>query len=143
VITGREPNIVACMEPAEQAGALAAERRAIARNEIAEQKKFYGWLRRMRRQGKLWFINPRSDKRSTITVGHPDFSVWLPNGRTLLMEFKAPGGKRSPAQEEASTLLDSLGHPVLLIYSAEQAQAIVELLITFQHEHPNRKQNTV
>jgi VRR-NUC domain len=143
VITGREPNIVACMGPVEQAKALAAERRAIARNEIAEQKKFYGWLRKERKAGRLYFLWPRSDKATTIQVGHPDFTVWLPNGRTLLMEFKAPGGKRSPAQEEASTLLDSLGHPVLLIYSAEQAQAIVELTITFQHEQPNRKQNTI
>ena len=143
MITGREPNIVACMEPAEQAKALAAERRAIARNEIVEQKKFAGWLRRERTAGRLYFLWPRSDKATTIQVGHPDFTIWLPNGRTLLMEFKAPGGTRSPAQEDAAALLAHLGHPVLLIYSAEQAQDVVRLHLTFQHEYPNRKQDII
>ena len=129
MITGREPNIVARMEPREQARRLAAQRRAIARNEIAEQKEFGAYLRKQRKCGKLNYLWPRSDKATTIQVGHWDFTIWLPKGRELRMEFKAPGGMCSPEQEETIALMASLGHPVLLIDSADRARSLVEIAL--------------
>ena len=129
MITGREPNIVACMEPREQAKRLASERRAIARNEIAEQKQFGAWLRKQRKAGRLNYLWPRSDKATTIQVGHWDFTIWLPSGRELRMEFKVPGGACSPEQEETIALMATLGHPVLLINSAARAQSLVEIAL--------------
>jgi hypothetical protein len=130
MINGREPNIVARMAPAEQARVLRREHRAIARRELDEQKVFAGWLRRLKTHGALHYVWPRSDKRSTIAVGHPDFSVWLPGGQTALFEFKLPGGKVSPEQEETLELLRSLGHYVYIVYCSNDAERIVTTLIS-------------
>jgi hypothetical protein len=129
MITGREPNIVARMAQAEQAKVCAPEQRAIARRELDEQKLFAGWLRRLKTHGALHYVWPRGDKRSTIAVGHPDFSVWLPNGQTALFEFKLPGGKVSPEQEQTLELLRSLGHYVYVVYCSADAERIVTTLI--------------
>jgi hypothetical protein len=129
MITGREPNIVACMAKAEQAKVLASEQRAIARRELDEQKQFAAILRKLKKQDKLHYVWPRGDKRSTIAIGHPDFSVWLPDGRTALLEFKLPGGKFSPEQAETMQLLQSLRHPVWTVSSADQAEGIVMALL--------------
>lgn len=117
------------MEPQERDKRLAAQRRAIGRYELAEQKKFGGWLRKMRKAGLLNFLWPRSDKATTIQVGHWDFTVWLPKGIELRMEFKAPGGKCSPEQEATIALMESLGHPVLIITDALQAERQVEFFL--------------
>lgn len=126
MISGREPNIVACMEPQEQAKALAKEHRALVRNERKEQNLFAAWLSLQRDAGKLWFINPRSDKPTTIALGHPDFSIWLSAGRSLLMEFKLPGGTFSKEQREALRRLQLLAHPVVIVATHEDAIRIVQ-----------------
>lgn len=122
MITGHEPNIVACMEPAEQAKQLARQRAAIRRYELDEQKDFAARLRKLKKTGALNYLWPRTDKATTIQVGHWDFTIWLPKGIELRMEFKAPGSKRTPEQEQVAALMESLGHPVLLITSSEEAQ---------------------
>jgi hypothetical protein len=130
MIRGDEPNIVARMEPAEQAKRLARERAAIRGYELEQQKEFGAWLRRKRKAGLLNYLWPRTDKATTIQVGHWDFTIWLPNGRELRMEFKAPvRGKCSPEQEETIALMAKLGHPVLIINDAGQAQRLVEIAI--------------
>jgi hypothetical protein len=129
MITGREPNIVACMAKAEQAKVLAAEQRAIARREVDEQKQFAAILRKLKKEGKLHYVWPRGDKRSTIQIGHPDFSIWLPGGRTALLEFKLPGGKFSPDQEQTIELLRSLGHYVCVVTFSDEAERIVSMLL--------------
>jgi hypothetical protein len=129
MITGREPNIVACMAKAEQAKVLVSEQRAIARREVDEQKLFAGWLRKLKKARKLHYVWPRGDKRSTIAIGHPDFSIWLPNGQSALFEFKLPGGRFSPEQAETLQLLQSLRHPVWNVSSADQAEGIVMALL--------------
>lgn len=111
----------------EQAKAIATRERENARRETDEQKLFGAYLRKQRKVGKLNYLWPRSDKATTIQVGHWDFTVWLSSGRELRMEFKAPGGKCTPEQEETIALMARLGHPVLIITTAEQAKRIVEL----------------
>jgi hypothetical protein len=129
MITGREPNIVACMAKAEQAKVLQREHKAIARRELDEQKQFAAILRKLKKQGRLHYVWPRGDKRSTIALGHPDFSIWLPGGRTALLEFKLPGGKFSPEQEQSIELLRSLGHYVCVVTHSDQAERIVTMLM--------------
>lgn len=126
MIRGDEPNIVACMEPAEQGKRLAKRQRAIRGYELGQQKEFGAHLRKMKKAGLLNYLWPRSDKPTTIQVGHWDFTVWLPNGVELRMEFKAPGRKRTPEQEEIAALMDRLGHPVMLVTDAADALRQVE-----------------
>lgn len=144
MITGREPNIVACMAPAEQAKVLGRERKAVARREVDEQKQFAGILRRLKKQGELHYVWPRGDKRSTIQIGHPDFSIWLANGRTALFEFKLASGRFSVEQEETIVLLRNLGHHVCIVASALEAERIVNVLLkchTF-YDQSNTVKNT-
>jgi hypothetical protein len=129
MITGREPNIVACMAPHEQAKVLARERRAIARRELDEQKLFAGFLRKLKKQGRLHYVWPRGDKRSTIAIGHPDFSIWLPDRRTAFFEFKLASGKFSLEQEETIELLGRLGHPVCVVSNSLEAERMVSVLL--------------
>jgi hypothetical protein len=93
--------------------------------EIKEQKIFNAWLNARCAERKLWPVNPRSDKASTIRCGHPDYSLWLPGGKTLLLEMKVPGGTFSPPQLEAIGILAELGHKVEIPASAYQAIEMV------------------
>lgn len=129
MITGREPNIVARMAPLEQVKVLAREQQAIARREVDEQKQFAGILRKLKKAGKLHYVWPRGDKRSTIAIGHPDFSVWLSAGETAFFEFKLSNGKVSQEQAETIELLQSLGHPLWIVSSAGQAEGIITALL--------------
>jgi len=95
-------------------------------SELHEQKVLNTWLNLRKAERKLWPINPRSDKASTIRAGHPDYSIWLPGGRVLLMEMKVPGGVFSQEQFHAIALLEELGHPVQIPSSAAVGIALVE-----------------
>lgn len=129
MITGRETNIVARMEAREQAKVLAGERRAIARRELDEQKSFAAQLRKLKKASALHYIWPRGDKRSTIALGHPDFSVWLPNGMTALFEFKSSGGRFSDEQKETIQLLEFLNHCVHVVGTSADAMRIITALL--------------
>lgn len=93
--------------------------------ETREQKIFNNWLNLRLAEHKLWPVNPRSDKASTIRVGHPDYSLWLPGGKTLLLEMKVPGGTFSDPQLEAIGILAELGHKVQIPQSAYDAIEMV------------------
>jgi hypothetical protein len=134
MISGREPNIVACMAPAEQAKVLASEIRAIDRRELDEQKCFAGILRKLKKQGRLHYVWPRGDKRSTIAIGHPDFSVWLPLGRIVLFAFKLPGGRFSTEQKQTIELLGNLGHHVCIVSTAKEAELVLNGFLYLSHE---------
>ena len=93
--------------------------------ETKQQKIFNNWLNLRLAERKLWPVNPRSDKATTIRVGHPDYSIWLPGGKTLLLEMKVPGGTFSDTQVQAIGLLADLEHEVLVPESAYQAIEMV------------------
>ena len=69
---------------------------------------------------------PRSDKATTIRKGHPDWTLFLPGGRVVLMEMKVPGGSFSSEQLGAIGLLEELDHQVWIPDSAHQAIEIVQ-----------------
>lgn len=93
--------------------------------EVQQQKILNNWLNLRKAERRLWPINPRSDKATTIRQGHPDYSIWLP-GRVLLMEMKVKGGILSQVQLDAIGLLAELGHEVHLPNSAHAAIRLVK-----------------
>jgi VRR-NUC domain len=95
----------------------AKEARTLKRNEINEQRVFS----RLMTQRRILFVNPRSDQKSTIAVGHPDFTIFLPNGRMFMVEMKVPGGRLSPEQIGRIEALRALGHQVEVCWSADEA----------------------
>jgi hypothetical protein len=97
----------------------------LKKREIQEQKIFNSWLNRQLAERKLYTINPRSDKASTIRRGHPDYTIFLPNARVLLLEMKVQDGILSADQIQCIGLLAELGYEVEIPHSAAQAINIV------------------
>jgi hypothetical protein len=94
--------------------------------ERQQQKIVNNWLNLRVAERKLWSVNPRSDKASTIRVGHPDYTVFLPGGQMLLMEMKVKGGTLSAVQLDAIGILSELGHEVHIPNSAYDAIDLVK-----------------
>jgi hypothetical protein len=70
-----------------------------------------------------WYVlHSRMDRRSTITVGAPDFCIALPSGKTCWIECKRRGGKPTPAQRGAIMVLHLLGHSAAVVDSFEAAK---------------------
>ena len=78
---------------------------------------FASWLR----LNGIYFIHARTDRKSTIQVGWPDFSVMVGNQKILLVEFKLPEGRISPEQEKLFAELYNDGYPVLVFQMAAEA----------------------
>ena len=143
MITGRESNIIRCMAPEvrerEEAKQRAAEARYIAEVEKTEQQLFNKWLKEQCVAGKLYFVNARSDKPSTIRPGHPDYTIWIKD-KVILIEMKVAGGKLSDEQQQAIWDLERLGHVVWITWNHHQAIAIVEHYLT---QFCNRKKQWI
>lgn len=56
--------------------------------------------------------------------GVPDRIVFLPDGRTLLVELKAPGKKPTPLQAKVHKDLTAMGHQVFVVDSKEGVYAL-------------------
>ena len=76
-------------------------------DEFVEKSRTYG-VRAIK------FIDPSN-------TGAPDRLIFCPNGRTLLIEFKKPGGKVAEKQIEYHRWLDSLGFQVEIHDSVDEA----------------------
>ena len=79
---------------------------------------FEAWLR----LNEIPFIHSRMDKKSTIRVGWPDFSIFY-EGKTVFVEFKQAGGVLSPEQITVSSELISDGFQVS--FKTEPGEAIL------------------
>lgn len=64
-------------------------------------------------------------KRSGVLTGLPDILVLLPDGRTLLIEVKAPGGVLSEAQAEMHTRIRATGHTVGVATCIDTARRVL------------------
>lgn len=70
---------------------------------------------------KKW---PRAKCRKMNGFGNrswPDRLILLPNGKSVLIEFKRPGGELSPGQRQEIKELRALGHRVAVCESVEEA----------------------
>jgi hypothetical protein len=88
-----------------------------------EQGHFWNWLCfNGYADGTIWH---RTDKRSTGTLGTPDFVVPIWGG-VLYVEFKMAGNFLSPAQEKFQQGLEAKGHTIYVCYSCAEAIALVK-----------------
>ena len=83
------------------------------RAEKALQEEFESWLRL---NGYLYRREPMH-KATDAPRGHPDFTVYTVNGRTVLVEYKTATGQLSEAQRKYHAELIALGHTVFLCRS--------------------------
>jgi len=71
------------------------------------------------------YIHARMDKKSCIQVGAQDFTIFLPDGRFLLVECKARGGKLDPDQQIWRKEMEMIGHTVHTIWSMDEFLALL------------------
>lgn len=60
-------------------------------------------------------------KTQGALAGIPDLIIWLPVGRSVLLEMKAHDGRLSQSQKDIHAHAVELGFPVITAYSAEDA----------------------
>lgn len=120
------PHMRKLMSPEEQAKLEEASQKAVSRREREEQKIFNAWLNNQVRERRLYAITPRSDKVSTIRVGHPDYTIFCPGARMLLLEMKADGGRLSEEQQDCVGRIAELGFQVEIPWSASRAINLVQ-----------------
>jgi hypothetical protein len=84
--------------------------------ERRQQKLFASWLQ----YRELYYIQARSDKRSTIRVGHPDFTIFH-NHKVLFIEMKSENGVLSTDQQECGLRLMKQGFVWLVCHNAREA----------------------
>lgn len=89
--------------------------------EAAIQDAFCAYLRKR----DVPFVQARRDKKSTIQVGWPDFTVFLPS-HVLLIEMKTDKGVVSPEQKQCHEHLARNGYRVWLCTSVDQCVRLCE-----------------
>jgi len=77
------------------------------------------------RKSGIEFLRARSDARSTIEKGWPDFSVLFSSRPAIYIEFKTAKGKESPDQIRVRERLESRGHKCHVCRTVESAIAAV------------------
>jgi hypothetical protein len=119
-------NITRCMSEADQravssSGKSAAETRAaaVAKDERELQKQLANYLRLL----GLWFTQSRMDRRTSNTVGTPDF-VFPYRGAAVYWEVKCPWSRAlRPEQAKAREAILKQGGEWRLITCLAEAQA--------------------
>lgn len=107
-----------------KAGVTTAEGAAkeTLRLEREDHAQFLQWLR----LHNLPFIHARTDRKSSIQEGWPDFSIFGKDGRVLFVELKLPGKRLDPLQRETGNLLLQNGFPFRVAYSYAEAIAFAK-----------------
>lgn len=90
-----------------------ASAKSEARSERQSQRTFSSWLSLR----EIYFITPRSDKKSTIKPGHPDFTIFA-RGRVLFIEMKTSTGRLSDEQSQCVAELIAEGFTVVIARNA-------------------------
>jgi hypothetical protein len=67
------------------------------------------------------YLNPAMSKKSPLPIGWPDFTIFLPPGRTIFMECKIEGGKLTKEQEAFGTWAKQWGFPHYVVRTLTQA----------------------
>lgn len=95
------------------------------RLEKSIQNSVIGWAKKT--------LGLRCDKLSTGSrfqnSGLPDFIIWLPGGRPLLIEFKVEGGQPTVLQLATHEQLRELGYLVIVVDDVTKGKiAIVKII---------------
>lgn len=67
-----------------------------------------------------------SVKLSPTILGIPDRLVVLPGGRHYFVELKQPRGRLSEIQKEIHRRLETLGHPVAVLWNKQEVDLWLE-----------------
>jgi hypothetical protein len=104
-----------------------AQARVNRGEELKLHAQFESWCRR----NGVVYVHSRTDRKSTIAKGHPDFTL-LWGGKGCLVEFKAENGSLSPEQIEKLPEIGRANVPVLVTssYQAAVSFAMVNLGIS-------------
>lgn len=69
-------------------------------------------------------------KATGLTAGHPDLSIFLPAGKVGMIENKGAEGRLSAVQKERHAALAAIGHHVVVIRAAGEAEAAERAVAT-------------
>lgn len=109
--------------------AAEAQLKEAVRTERQEQGTFAAWLSLAQSRGELYFTWSRTDKKTTLRPGFPDFAVFLNGHRTVFLEFKSPTGDLSKEQTNAAELLVSLGFFYVVVMTGGEAIHVIKSLL--------------
>ena len=74
-----------------------------------------------------WYvIRARTDRKSTLAKGTPDYAIFAHGGRTLFLELKRKGGKATTAQQAAVAHLTKLGHLAYVVDNWNEALKMLQ-----------------
>lgn len=115
-------NILKCMRPEDRAtmgshNQLPEE--TASKNAYKLEKELQEQCAAHLRRHEIPFFRQRMDRKTTGTVGWPDFTIPV-NGRTLYMECKTWDGSLSAEQQTLSSAFLRHGHTIFVVRSYDQ-----------------------
>jgi hypothetical protein len=120
------PNILRCMSAEDRARYLPPVSQESIGSEAVEQGKFARWLKEQWSAGRLEYDWDATHKKRTGKPGWPDFTVALPDGKTLWIELKSADGTLSVPQAATFKNLARLGHSAFIAHSGAEAIRLVQ-----------------
>lgn len=87
--------------------------------EVKAEKELHGLISQELRRREIRFLHADMRKSSTLPVGHPDYTIFLPGGRTIFAEIKTGTGRLAPHQEAYIKALEADGFEVWVPRSFE------------------------
>lgn len=128
-------NILKCMDKPQRsklgkAGMTRDEviQKQTLKNEAELQNQIASYLRLK----GIAFSRSRMDKRSTTTLGWPDF-IFCINRKPLAFECKMPGGKLKPEQLKCHEQMISNGWDVYIVTSFQHAKKLMDIYFTMTY----------
>lgn len=88
--------------------------------ESGYQTKTVNYARRLGYMAKRNYMGPGCE------VGWPDVEIFMPSGRVLFIEFKAPGAEPKKIQAYRAKVLRDMGYRVVTAYSFEEAKEAID-----------------
>ena len=100
--------------------------------EAKAEKEIHSLISQELRRREIRFLHADMRKKSTLPEGHPDYTIFLPKGRTVFAEIKTPEGKIAPHQAAYIAGLEADGFAVWVPRSFEEFR---ELLVGVLGSH--------
>lgn len=90
-------------------------------NTVKLEKNIHDDIISYLRRNYIPFDHSRMDRKSTNTVGQPDFAIYIHN-RVLFLEVKCSNGKLSEEQIKRHAELEAYGNKIEVVYSYDEAR---------------------
>lgn len=122
-------NILKCMSPETRsplgkAGKTSAE--AIAKHEYGQERKLHQQIKQLLDIKNLMYVYSRTDKRTTVSKGFPDFCIFRPNSSPMMVEVKVGTNKLSEDQLIwAKKYFECTSGLVFTVRSLEELKALI------------------